>query len=54
MIDYAEALLHAKKNLKEAEDALMKKDHQKAFDDIINTEAELMKLKNWVWKQMRD
>jgi len=54
MIDYSEALLHAKKNLKQLEDDLTKKEWHKAFDDIIDTDAELMKLKNWLNKKMRD
>lgn len=54
MIDYAEALLHAQKNVKKLEEHLRNKEHHKAFDDIIDAEAELMKLKNWVNKKMRD
>lgn len=54
MIDYSEALLNAKKYLKQVEDALMHQEHHKAFDGIVDAEAEMMKLKNWIWRNMRN
>lgn len=54
MFDYAQPLLNARKYLKELEEALLEKDHEKAFNVAIDVEAELMKLKNYAWKQARN